>query len=116
MSLSSSPAAAASGGDLLAGLLRLAASTRPSADTRLISSAYETAAYWHQGQKRKSGDPYITHPVAVAAILAEIGADDQTLRGLAARCRGGYAVHAGGLEGQVRRRDRGPCRGSHRTG
>jgi hypothetical protein len=79
MSLPSSPAASDGSGELLAGLLRRVSSTRTSADTRLISNAYEVAAYWHQGQKRKSGDPYITHPVAVAAILAETGADDPTL-------------------------------------
>jgi len=66
-------------GELLASLLRLASSSRPDVDARLISGAYEMAAYWHHGQKRKSGAPYITHPVAVAAILAETGADDQTL-------------------------------------
>jgi (p)ppGpp synthase/HD superfamily hydrolase len=37
------------------------------------------AASWHQGQTRGSGDPYITHPLAVATILAEIGADDEML-------------------------------------
>ena len=37
------------------------------------------AASWHQGQTRKSGDPYITHPLAVATILAETGADDEML-------------------------------------
>jgi guanosine-3',5'-bis(diphosphate) 3'-pyrophosphohydrolase len=66
-------------GDLLADLLRLLAGARPGADTRMIRNAYEVAAYWHQGQTRKSGDAYITHPVAVATILAGIGADDQTL-------------------------------------
>ena len=33
----------------------------------------------HQGQFRRSGDPYVTHPVTVATILAGLGADDQTL-------------------------------------
>ena len=33
----------------------------------------------HEGQKRKSGDPYITHPVAVATILAELGMTGTTL-------------------------------------
>ena len=37
------------------------------------------AASWHQGQTRRSGDPHITHPLAVATILAETGADDQVL-------------------------------------
>jgi GTP diphosphokinase / guanosine-3',5'-bis(diphosphate) 3'-diphosphatase len=37
------------------------------------------AASWHQGHARKSGDPYITHPLAVATILAETGADDEML-------------------------------------
>ena len=69
----------ATGGNLLASFLRLLASTRPDADTALITKAYNTAAYWHQGQSRKSGDPYITRPVAVASVLAGIGADDATL-------------------------------------
>jgi hypothetical protein len=79
MNATSSPAASADSGDLLAGLLRLVVSVRPDADTGLIKNAYEVAACWHQGQKRKSGDPYISHPVAVAVILAETGADDPTL-------------------------------------
>jgi HD domain len=79
MNLPSSPAASAGSSDLLPSLLDLLASKRPDADTRLITTAYETAAYWHQGQKRRSGDPYITHPVAVAAILADTGADDPTV-------------------------------------
>ncbi|WP_204038582.1 HD domain-containing protein [Acrocarpospora phusangensis] len=40
-----------------------------------IERAHAVAAYWHRGQKRKSCDPYIVHPVAVAVILAELGAD-----------------------------------------
>jgi GTP diphosphokinase / guanosine-3',5'-bis(diphosphate) 3'-diphosphatase len=75
----SSPAGAAAGGDPLAGLLHILAGTRPGADVELIRRAYEIAAYWHQGQERKSGDPYITHPLAVASILAETGADDHSL-------------------------------------
>ena len=80
MSRPSSPARAGGAGeDPVAGLLQVLAGTRPGADAGLIKRAYDVAAYWHQGQKRKSGDPYITHPLAVATILAEIGADDQTL-------------------------------------
>jgi GTP diphosphokinase / guanosine-3',5'-bis(diphosphate) 3'-diphosphatase len=55
------------------------ADTRPDADTGLVRRAYEAAAHWHQGQQRNSGEPYITHPLAVATVLAELGADDQTL-------------------------------------
>ncbi|SEG31202.1 HD domain-containing protein [Nonomuraea solani] len=45
----------------------------------LVRRAYVVAAYWHRGQLRKSGDPYITHPVAVATILAEWGMDHEML-------------------------------------
>ena len=64
---------------LLTPLLTVVARARPDADTALISRAYAVAATVHADQWRKSGDPYITHPVAVAAILAETGADDQTV-------------------------------------
>jgi hypothetical protein len=67
------------GGDPVAGLLRIVAKARPGADAGLIRHAYEVAARWHQGQLRNSGEPYITHPLAVATIAAETGADDQTL-------------------------------------
>src|SRR5699024_3180570 len=40
---------------------------------------YAVASRSHQGQMRKSGDPYITHPVAVATILAELGLTPSTL-------------------------------------
>jgi hypothetical protein len=53
---------------------------QPHTDIELIGRAYDVAARCHQGQKRYSGDPYITHPVAVATILAGLGnADDQML-------------------------------------
>jgi HD domain len=65
--------------DPLARLFGILAGTRPGADTELIRKAYRAAAHWHQGQKRQSGEPYITHPVAVAEILAEMGADDPSL-------------------------------------
>src|SRR5260221_571019 len=61
------------------GLQPVGARTRRDAETGLISRAYATAARVHAGQARKSGAPYITHPVAVAAILAEASADDQTI-------------------------------------
>ncbi len=65
--------------DALAGLREILRVTRPGADIELIRRAYEVAAYWHQGQTRRSGDPYITHPLAAAVILAETGADDEML-------------------------------------
>ena len=51
----------------------------PNADLGLLQQAYEVAEERHDGQKRKSGDPYITHPLAVATILAELGMDTTTL-------------------------------------
>ncbi|GLZ53916.1 GTP pyrophosphokinase [Actinomycetospora sp. NBRC 106378] len=51
----------------------------PSADLAILQRAYDTAEAFHEGQMRKSGDPYITHPLAVATILAELGMDTTTL-------------------------------------
>jgi GTP pyrophosphokinase len=51
----------------------------PGADTTTLERAYEVAERAHRGQVRKSGEPYITHPVAVTAILAEYGLDEATL-------------------------------------
>jgi len=44
-----------------------------------VRRAYEVGAHAHEGQTRKSGEPYITHPVAVAGILAELGMDAETI-------------------------------------
>ncbi|MGK5529268.1 RelA/SpoT family protein [Streptomyces sp. URMC 129] len=63
-------------------LLRVVRANDPKADTaalRQIERAYQVAERWHRGQKRKSGDPYITHPLAVTTILAELGMDASTL-------------------------------------
>jgi GTP pyrophosphokinase len=60
-------------------LIKTVRATHPKADVRLIERAYEVAAYWHRDQKRKSGDPYITHPLAVATILAELGMNTETI-------------------------------------
>ncbi len=60
-------------------LLKSVRSTHPKADIRLIERAYDVAARQHAGQSRKSGDPYITHPLAVATILAELGMNHETL-------------------------------------
>lgn len=60
-------------------LLAAVRSNHPKADLTLISRAYAVAAEAHRGQYRKSGEPYITHPVAVATILAELGMTPATL-------------------------------------
>ena len=51
----------------------------PKADVVLLQHAYDIAEERHSGQNRKSGDPYITHPLAVATILADLGMDTTTL-------------------------------------
>ena len=53
--------------------------THPKGDVEVIQRAYDIAERMHQGQTRKSGDPYITHPLAVATILAELGMTAPTL-------------------------------------
>src|SRR5271169_2203328 len=60
-------------------LVKTVRTTHPKADIRLIERAYETAARLHAGQSRNSGDPYITHPLAVATILAELGMPHDTI-------------------------------------
>jgi guanosine-3',5'-bis(diphosphate) 3'-pyrophosphohydrolase len=60
-------------------LLAVHRTAHPKADLRLLQRAYDVAERQHRGQLRKSGDPYITHPLAVAAILAELGMDTTTL-------------------------------------
>jgi GTP pyrophosphokinase len=54
-------------------LLKTVRSHHPKADTAIVERAYTTAERAHRGQLRKSGEPYITHPVAVSQILAELG-------------------------------------------
>lgn len=60
-------------------LIKTVRNTHPKADVRLIERAYDVAAHYHRDQKRKSGDPYITHPLAVTTILAELGMSTETL-------------------------------------
>ncbi len=60
-------------------LIKTVRATHPKADVRLIERAYDVAAQMHAGQVRKSGDPYITHPLAVTTILAELGMNHETL-------------------------------------
>ncbi|MFE7128200.1 RelA/SpoT family protein [Streptomyces sp. NPDC057617] len=51
----------------------------PDADLSVLRKAYVLAESSHRGQFRKSGEPYITHPLAVTLILAELGAETTTL-------------------------------------
>ncbi|MFJ4160603.1 RelA/SpoT family protein [Microbacterium testaceum] len=54
-------------------LLRTVRTHHPKGDLAIIERAYAVADKAHDGQKRQSGEPYITHPLAVAQILAELG-------------------------------------------
>src|SRR3954471_10611404 len=60
-------------------LLKTVRTHHPKADVALIERAYAAAEKAHSGQLRKSGEPYITHPVAVAQILADLGIGSKTL-------------------------------------
>ena len=51
----------------------------PSADISLIEKAYQIAKKAHEGQVRKSGEPYIIHPLCVAIILADLELDKETI-------------------------------------
>ena len=51
----------------------------PKEQVELLRKAYVVARDAHEGQTRSSGEPYITHPVAVACILAEMRLDHETL-------------------------------------
>jgi len=60
-------------------LFRIVRANHPKADLNLISRAYRVAERCHRGQVRISGDAYITHPLAVTTILAELGMTEPTL-------------------------------------
>ncbi|MDR1808269.1 MAG: bifunctional (p)ppGpp synthetase/guanosine-3',5'-bis(diphosphate) 3'-pyrophosphohydrolase [Propionibacteriaceae bacterium] len=67
------PKPAADYDPVLEPLFTVVREAHPETDFALLQRAYETAAKWHEGQKRKSGEAYITHPRAVATICAELG-------------------------------------------
>jgi (p)ppGpp synthase/HD superfamily hydrolase len=71
--------ASAGGSDAVRPLIAAHRRVFPGADAGLVRRAYDVADHWHAGQTRKSGAPYITHPLAVALLLAEIGMDTTTL-------------------------------------
>ncbi len=68
-----------SGSPVLEPLMVAVRANYPKADLGLLERAYATAEEAHRGQMRRSGDPYITHPVAVATILADLGMTPPTL-------------------------------------
>ncbi|WP_236665840.1 RelA/SpoT family protein [Nocardioides baculatus] len=70
---------APSSNPVLEPLFRAVKANHPKADLALLERAYAEADKWHTGQMRKSGDPYITHPLAVTTILADIGMTEPTL-------------------------------------
>ena len=63
----------------LAELIRVARTNHPRADLGVVEKAFRVAEDKHKGQLRKSGEEYITHPLAVARILADLGAGPATL-------------------------------------
>ena len=67
------PRAASAVDPLLAPLLETMTAVSPKENQELVRRAYAVAERSHRGQTRRSGDPYITHPVSVATILAELG-------------------------------------------
>ncbi len=51
----------------------------PPEDVERVQEAYDLAFQAHDGQRRRSGEPYITHPVAVADLLADLHLDAETM-------------------------------------
>ncbi len=60
-------------------LIKTVRQNHPKVDLSVIERAYTAAERAHDGQKRRSGEPYITHPVAVAQILADLGIGTKTI-------------------------------------
>ena len=65
--------------DLYQELISSVRKYHPSADISMIQKAYEVAREAHKDQKRKSGEPYIIHPLCVAIILADLELDKETI-------------------------------------
>ena len=78
-------------------------------DQERIRAAYQLAVEKHGDQKRSSGEPYIIHPLSVAAILVGLGMDSESVDGRAAARRGGgHRLHRGGDHARSSAR-RWPC-------
>src|ERR1700679_2018336 len=60
-------------------LMRTVRQHHPRTDLSVVERAYAVAERAHAGQNRQSGEPYITHPVAVAQILADLGVGSKTI-------------------------------------
>jgi guanosine-3',5'-bis(diphosphate) 3'-pyrophosphohydrolase len=67
--------------DELVPLLAVYQARHRRADTALIERAYDVAREAHADQVRRSGEPYVEHPLGVAVVLAELGLDDVTIAG-----------------------------------
>jgi GTP diphosphokinase / guanosine-3',5'-bis(diphosphate) 3'-diphosphatase len=65
--------------ELLVPLLENVAAYNPELDRELLERAFLFASEAHQGQQRRSGEPFIAHPVGVASVLADLRLDDTTL-------------------------------------
>jgi GTP diphosphokinase / guanosine-3',5'-bis(diphosphate) 3'-diphosphatase len=65
--------------DEIAGLVAAIREFSPKVDVRTVVEAYEYSRTAHEGQERISGEPYITHPIAVATKLATLGLDTETI-------------------------------------
>jgi guanosine-3',5'-bis(diphosphate) 3'-pyrophosphohydrolase len=76
----------------------------PGDDTAMIVRAAETATLAHAGQTRRSGEPYVTHPIAVASIVADLGLDAQTVAAALLH----DAVEDTGVTTEIIERDFGP--------
>jgi (p)ppGpp synthase/HD superfamily hydrolase len=89
---------------LLAPVIQSFLRRHPGDDTSLVVRAAETATVAHAGQLRRSGEPYITHPIAVAGIVADLGLDAQTVAAALLH----DAVEDTGVTNEIIERDFGP--------